>query len=94
MRKSLAALVALIWLLPRVEPRVLNQVVFVFERLAADGALVRTPPCTGEKDKSDNFSHFEYVVEGKKKKRKKCSTLASCKQLMLCWTWLKVSEIK
>ena len=45
MGEALAALVALVRLLPRVEPHVLDQVVFVFEGFAADAALVWTLPC-------------------------------------------------
>lgn len=45
MGETLATLVALVRLLPRVEPHMFDQVVFVFEGLAADAALVRSLPC-------------------------------------------------
>lgn len=51
MREALAALVALVRLLARVEPHVLDQVVFVFEGLAADAALVGPLPCRREEGK-------------------------------------------
>ena len=42
MGEALATLVALVGLLARVEPRVLDQMVLVFEGLLADVALVGT----------------------------------------------------
>lgn len=51
MGEALAALVTLVRLLPRVEPHVFDQVVFVFEGLAADAALVRSLPCRERQNK-------------------------------------------
>lgn len=47
MREALAALVALVGLLPRVQARVLDQVVLVFERFFANLTLVWSFSCKG-----------------------------------------------
>lgn len=49
MGEAFAALVALVRLLPRVEAHVFDQVVLVFESLAADVALVWSFPCRKRK---------------------------------------------
>ncbi len=51
--EALAALVALVRLLPRMEPHVFNQVVFVFEGLAADATLMGSLPC---RERENNVS--------------------------------------
>lgn len=45
MREALATLVTLIGLLSRVQPAVFNQMVFMFEGLVADLALMRSLAC-------------------------------------------------
>ena len=56
-REALAALVALVGLLARVQARVLDEVVLVFERLLTDLALVRTLACTHARTHTHTHTH-------------------------------------
>lgn len=51
MGEALTALVTLIRLLPRMQPHVFNQVVFVFEGLGTDATLMRSLPCRETENK-------------------------------------------
>lgn len=67
MGEAFAALVALVRLLPGVEPHVFDQVVFVFEGLGADAALVRSLPCREEENKyaSTYFRNIKMLLSKK-----------------------------